>query len=58
MVTKTPVKTKIITLRTNLELVQEAKQLGINISASLHEALKKIVQEEREKNAQENSTAA
>jgi post-segregation antitoxin (ccd killing protein) len=58
MVTKTPVKTKIITLRTNAELVTEAKQLGINISASLHEALKKIVKEERDKNAKQNSTAA
>ena len=51
MVIKTPVKTKVISLKTHTELVQEARQLGINISGSLHEALVQIVKKERLKNA-------
>lgn len=44
-------KSKVISLKTHPELVLEARQLGINISGSLHEALVQIVKKERLKNA-------
>lgn len=37
------IKDHVLSVRTRKELVKEAKQLGINIAKTLHEALEQIV---------------
>ena len=56
-IVKKELKDRVGTFKTTTKLLNEAKSLGINVSATLHAALRGIVEKSKKKDKKNSGTA-